>query len=107
MDSMSGGFNETFINSLPENIRNDLIDGQMQDEAPATSTDPQTRITKLENSLQQAERSLNSIRSELNADILRRTDNSMLRFGESFFHLFSQHSNLSLSRILTVVISLM
>ncbi|MEK9779850.1 MAG: SLBB domain-containing protein [Gammaproteobacteria bacterium] len=85
MDSMSGGFNETFINSLPENIRNDLIDGQMQDEAPATSTDPQTRITKLENSLQQAERSLNSIRSELNADILRRTDNSMLRFGESFF----------------------
>ena len=48
LDSLAGGgLNESFINSLPENIRADFIDSQNPDQPNVTTVDPQTRISKL------------------------------------------------------------
>jgi len=80
-----GSFDESFLNSLPANIRGDFLDGQNPEQPSITTIDPQTRISKLEASLGEAQRTLESIRSEMNAELLRRPDLSMRRFGEKFF----------------------
>ena len=80
-----GSFDESFLNSLPANIRGDFLDGQNPEQPSITTIDPQTRISKLESSLGEAQRTLESIRSEMNAELLRRPDLSMRRFGEKFF----------------------
>ena len=80
-----GSFDESFLNSLPANIRSDFLDGQNPDQPSVTTIDPQTRISKLEASLGDAQRTLESIRSEMNAEFLRRPNASMRRFGEQFF----------------------
>ena len=86
LDSLAGGgLNESFINSLPENIRADFIDSQNPDQPNITTVDPQTRISKLEFGLKDAERMIDSLRSELNAGVLRRNDKDIVRFGDNFF----------------------
>lgn len=80
-----GSFDESFLNSLPANIRSDFLDGQNPDQPTITTIDPQTRISKLEASLGEAQRTLESIRSEINAELLRKPDLSIRRFGEQFF----------------------
>ena len=86
LDSLAGGgLNESFINSLPENIRADFIDSQNPDQPNVTTVDPQTRISKLEFGLKDAERMIDSLRSELNAGVLRRDNKDIVRFGDNFF----------------------
>ena len=79
-----GAFDQSFLNSLPGNIRSDFLAGQ-NPEVAITTIDPQTRISKLETSLGEAQRTLDSIRSEMNAELLRKPDFTMRRFGEQFF----------------------
>ncbi len=81
---VSSNINESFLNSLPPDIRGDLLDGQNLEDPAIDAVDPKTRITNLEASLKDAERTLEQIRSEIKS---KYSDNDLelRRFGEDFF----------------------
>jgi protein involved in polysaccharide export with SLBB domain len=80
---ITSNINETFLSSLPPELRGDLLDGQNLEDPLVDAPDPKTRITNLEASLNQAERTLNQIRAEINSQL--DTKSGLKRFGEDFF----------------------
>lgn len=80
---ITSNINETFLSSLPPELRGDLLDGQNLEDPLVDAPDPKTRITNLEASLNQAERTLNQIRAEINSQL--NTKSGLKRFGEDFF----------------------
>tara|TARA_B100001287_G_scaffold62031_1_gene50137 strand:+ start:43043 stop:44899 length:1857 start_codon:yes stop_codon:yes gene_type:complete len=79
---ITSNINESFLSSLPPELRGDLLDGQNLEDPLVDAPDPKTRITNLEASLNQAERTINQIRSEINSQY---PNSDIKRFGESFF----------------------
>lgn len=75
--------NEDFLDSLPENIRDDILSSAQKDGTSNFEYDsPETRIKKLETSLEEAERNLASIRYEIEKSEPKK---GLERFGDSFF----------------------
>ena len=64
---ITSNINESFISSLPPELRGDLLNGQNLEDPLVDAPDPKTRITNLEASLNQAERTINQIKSEINS----------------------------------------
>ena len=62
---VSSNINESFLNSLPPDLRGDLLDGQNLEDPAIDAVDPKTRVTNLEASLKDAERTLAQIKSEI------------------------------------------
>jgi len=81
---VSGNINESFLSSLPQDIRGDLLDGQSREDPAIDAPDPKTRVTNLEASLKEAERTLEQIKSEINSK-LSGGDSDLRRFGQDFF----------------------
>jgi polysaccharide export outer membrane protein len=79
---ITSNINESFISSLPPEIRGDLLDGQNLEDPLIDAPDPKTRITNLEASLNQAERTINQIKAEINSQY---PNQKIKRFGENFF----------------------
>jgi len=81
---MSSNINESFLSSLPPDLRGDLLDGQNLEDPAIDAVDPKTRVTNLEASLKDAERTLAQIKSEIKS---KYSDNDLelRRFGEDFF----------------------
>ena len=50
---VSGNINESFLSSLPPDIRGDLLDGQNLEDPAIDAADPKTRVTNLEASLKE------------------------------------------------------
>jgi len=81
---VSGNINESFLSSLPPDIRGDLLDGQNLEDPAIDAEDPKTRVTNLEASLKEAERTLDQIKSEINSKFSD-GDLNLRRFGQDFF----------------------
>jgi len=81
---VSGNINESFLSSLPPDIRGDLLDGQNLEDPAIDAEDPKTRVTNLEASLKEAERTLDQIKSEINSKFSD-DDLNLRRFGQDFF----------------------
>lgn len=81
---VSSNINESFLSSLPPDLRGDLLDGQNLEDPAIDAVDPKTRVTNLEASLKDAERTLAQIKSEIQS---KYSDNDLelRRFGEDFF----------------------
>ena len=81
---VSSNINESFLSSLPPDLRGDLLDGQNLEDPAIDAVDPKTRVTNLEASLKDAERTLAQIKSEIKS---KYSDNDLelRRFGEDFF----------------------
>ena len=81
---VSSNINESFLSSLPPDLRGDLLDGQNLEDPAIDAADPKTRVTNLEASLKDAERTLAQIKSEIQS---KYSDNDLelRRFGEDFF----------------------
>lgn len=81
---VSSNINESFLSSLPPDLRGDLLDGQNLEDPAIDAVDPKTRVTNLEASLKDAERTLAQIKSEIKS---KYSDNELelRRFGEDFF----------------------
>lgn len=80
---VSGNINDSFLSSLPPELRGDLLDGQNLEDPAIDAADPKTRVTNLEASLKDAERTLAQIRSEINSTL--GNDSGLQRFGKEFF----------------------
>ena len=81
---IKGGVNESFLSSLPSDIRGDLLDGQNLEDPSIDAVDPKTRVTNLEASLKDAQRTIDQIQSEINSKFSD-TDTDIRRFGKDFF----------------------
>ena len=81
---ISGGVNESFLSSLPPDLRGDLLDGQNLEDPSIDAIDPKTRVTNLEASLKDAQRTIDQIQSEINSKFSN-TDSDLRRFGKDFF----------------------
>ena len=81
---VSGNINESFLSSLPSDVRGDLLDGQNLEDPAIDAVDPKTRVTNLEASLKDAERTIEQIKSEINLKFSG-TDSDLRRFGKDFF----------------------
>lgn len=79
---ITSNINESFISSLPPELRGDLLNGQNLEDPLVDAPDPKTRITNLEASLNQAERTINQIKSEINSQY---PNQEIKRFGKNFF----------------------
>jgi protein involved in polysaccharide export with SLBB domain len=81
---VSSNINESFLSSLPPDLRGDLLDGQNLEDPAIDAVDPKTRVTNLEASLKDAERTIAQIKSEIQSQY---SDNNseLRRFGEDFF----------------------
>lgn len=79
--------NEAFLNSLPANVKEDFV-GEMnnKDDSTKNYSNPDTRITNLENALREAEDSLEKIKIELQG--ASEDSGQLSRFGEKFFNSF-------------------
>ena len=81
---ISGGVNDSFLSSLPPDVRGDLLDGQNYEDPSIDAVDPKTRVTNLEASLKDAERTIDQIQSEINSKFSD-ADTDLRRFGKDFF----------------------
>ena len=81
---IKGGVNESFLSSLPSDVRGDLLDGQNLEDPSIDAVDPKTRVTNLEASLKDAQRTIDQIQSEINSKFSD-TDTDIRRFGKDFF----------------------
>ena len=81
---VSSNINESFLSSLPPDLRGDLLDGQNLEDPAIDAVDPKTRVTNLEASLKDAERTLAQIKSEIQSQYSD-NDLELRRFGEDFF----------------------
>ena len=82
-------FDESFLDSLPTNIQDDLLKQSSMDQTAKDLNipSPETRIMNLEQALSDAKRTLSRIEQDLLQDSLR-DDGPLLRFGEKFFSSF-------------------
>lgn len=76
--------NESFLSSLPPDLRGDLLDGQNMEDPNIDAKDPKTRVTNLEASLKEAERTLDQIKLEIKSKYSN-SDTDLRRFGQDFF----------------------
>ena len=67
---MSSNINESFLSSLPPDLRGDLLDGQNLEDPAIDAVDPKTRVTNLEASLKDAERTLAQIKPNTEVTIV-------------------------------------
>jgi len=81
---VSSNINESFLSSLPPDLRGDLLDGQNLEDPAIDAVDPKTRVTNLEASLKDAERTLAQIKSEIKSKYSG-NEHELRRFGEDFF----------------------
>jgi polysaccharide biosynthesis/export protein len=86
---LSQDYNEEFLESLPENIVEDLQfqSKQNKKEEEFDYSNPDTRIKKLEFSLEEAERTLAKIRIDIGKDSQSYSP-ELQRFGDDFFRTF-------------------
>ena len=82
-------FDESFLDSLPTNIQDDLLKQSSMDQTAKDLNipSPETRIMNLEQALSDAKRTLSRIEQDLLQDSLR-DEGPLLRFGEKFFSSF-------------------
>ncbi len=86
MIGSGANINEAFLSSLPPDLRGDLLDGQNMEDPNIDARDPKTRVTNLEASLKEAERTIDQIKLEIQSKYLNSDNNMELRrFGEAFF----------------------
>ncbi|MDC1387759.1 SLBB domain-containing protein [Gammaproteobacteria bacterium] len=87
--ALSQDYNEEFLESLPENIVEDLQfqSRQNEQEDKFDYSNPDTRITKLESALEKAERTLAKIRIDIDTES-QSDAGELKRFGDDFFRTF-------------------
>jgi protein involved in polysaccharide export with SLBB domain len=86
MIGSGANINEAFLSSLPPDLRGDLLDGQNMEDPNIDAADPKTRVTNLEASLKQAERTIDQIKLEIQSKYSNtESDMELKRFGREFF----------------------
>lgn len=88
---ISQELNTDFLASLPEEIAKDLeLQSSQLSEKDNTKKiqNPSTRIKDLEYSLQEAQRNIDSIRSEIDRESQASQNDDLIRFGSDFFNSF-------------------
>lgn len=86
MDSFK--LNDDFLSTLPANIRTDFMDEMNNDPDEKNYVNPDTRISKLESALREAENTLEKIKIDLDAEEDSIDSLELRRFGANFFSSF-------------------
>lgn len=81
----SQSLDEDFISSLPDNLQADFKSALNENDEDENIYSPDTRILKLEESLKDAERTLQNLRTEIDRNNAFNQSDELKRFGDNFF----------------------